>query len=288
METVSVLARLLMLFWFVEGHGHSRCNALRLHRISRRLRPASNEMDRLLLFVRARSNTVQMHRAREGTFGIIVRFSSFVPFLTSFFVFLHDEPHISGPLSPHYLSLSLSLSLPLVPFMLSLPLLLSVLAAVTTVTSFSPSPSSPVLPPSFSLAAQTGSRRSFVAAASAASSFLLLPLSPSLAADDTASLITSLKNSKALLAPLPSELASENWDKTRSVLKGAGVGELWNLGASKNPVGKLAKITDNMALIELSDELQLSLQVSLPELRERFREPPPLPRLRPDSPLSRS
>ena len=48
----------------------------------------------------------------------------------------------------------------------------------------------------------------------------------------------------------------------RFVLKGPGLGELWNLGASKNPIGRLAKLTDDMGLMELSDELQQSLQMS--------------------------
>ena len=77
-----------------------------------------------------------------------------------------------------------------------------------------------------------------------------------------ADIITSLRKTIDALAPLPSKLEAGEYDAVRSVLKGPGVGELWNLGASKNPVGKLAKISDDMSLLELSDELQLSLQMS--------------------------
>ncbi|GMH92079.1 hypothetical protein TrST_g11935 [Triparma strigata] len=77
-----------------------------------------------------------------------------------------------------------------------------------------------------------------------------------------AEIITSLRKTIDALAPLPSKLEAGEYDSVRSVLKGPGVGELWNLGASKNPVGKLAKISDDMSLLELSDELQLSLQMS--------------------------
>jgi len=80
--------------------------------------------------------------------------------------------------------------------------------------------------------------------------------------ESVAQLVASLKAARDLLVPLSGKLQDEQWDAVRSVLKGPGLGELWNLGASKNPINKLAKATDSMELIELSDELQVSLQMA--------------------------
>ena len=75
-------------------------------------------------------------------------------------------------------------------------------------------------------------------------------------------LIMQLKDGRKLLEPLSDKLQAEQWDAVRSVLKGPGLGELWNLGESKNTVAKLAKKTDNMGLMELGNELQISLQMA--------------------------
>mmetsp|Transcript_15470 Transcript_15470/g.31873 ORF Transcript_15470/g.31873 Transcript_15470/m.31873 type:complete len:186 (-) Transcript_15470:27-584(-) len=85
---------------------------------------------------------------------------------------------------------------------------------------------------------------------------------PSLAAENKDELLGALKEGRRLLEPLNDKLADQQWDAVRTVLKGPGLGELWNLGASKNTVGKLAKATDNMGLMELGDELQISLQMA--------------------------
>jgi len=101
------------------------------------------------------------------------------------------------------------------------------------------------------------SRRSFTKASIAAVVFSLTFLpSPSFAAEKD-ELLSQLRNGKELLSPLSDKLANQEWDAVRSVLKGPGLGELWNLGASKNTIGKLAKATDNMGLMELGDELQI-------------------------------
>ncbi|GMI45010.1 hypothetical protein TrCOL_g9324 [Triparma columacea] len=75
-------------------------------------------------------------------------------------------------------------------------------------------------------------------------------------------LIMQLKDGRKLLEPLSDKLQAEQWDAVRSVLKGPGLGELWNLGESKNTIAKLAKKTDNMMLMELGNELQISLQMA--------------------------
>ncbi|GMH99251.1 hypothetical protein TrLO_g3358 [Triparma laevis f. longispina] len=95
--------------------------------------------------------------------------------------------------------------------------------------------------------------------APAAVSFSALP---AFAADSKEDIIVALKKTIEALAPLGDRLEKGEYDGVRSVLKGPGVGELWNLGASKNPIGKLARTVDDMSLLELSDELQLSLQMS--------------------------
>ena len=75
-------------------------------------------------------------------------------------------------------------------------------------------------------------------------------------------LIMQLKDGRKLLEPLSDKLQAEQWDAVRSVLKGPGLGELWNLGESKNTIAKLAKKIDNMELMELGNELQISLQMA--------------------------
>ena len=49
------------------------------------------------------------------------------------------------------------------------------------------------------------------------------------------------------LDPLPALLDEEKWDSVRSVLKPPPVGNLWNLGESKNTLRKLADLRDDVS-----------------------------------------
>ena len=48
----------------------------------------------------------------------------------------------------------------------------------------------------------------------------------------------------------------------RTVLKTPPVNQLWNLGESQNTLVKLAKETGNFDLMEVKDELAISLQMT--------------------------
>ncbi|GMH64500.1 hypothetical protein TrRE_jg6567 [Triparma retinervis] len=104
--------------------------------------------------------------------------------------------------------------------------------------------------------------KSFVDVATTSAVVTTVFPSVSFAADGKDDLLRQLKDGRKLLEPLNDKLQAEQWDSVRSVLKGPGLGELWNLGASKNTIGKLARVTDNMGLMELGDELQISLQMA--------------------------
>eukprot|EP00588_Corethron_pennatum_P011342 CAMPEP_0194267536 /NCGR_PEP_ID=MMETSP0169-20130528/2020_1 /TAXON_ID=218684 /ORGANISM="Corethron pennatum, Strain L29A3" /LENGTH=188 /DNA_ID=CAMNT_0039008405 /DNA_START=138 /DNA_END=704 /DNA_ORIENTATION=- len=104
------------------------------------------------------------------------------------------------------------------------------------------------------------SRRNFLTYVTTAAAFL-----PGVAVakdDDVTAIVADLKRSRELLEPLSAKLEAKEWDSVRSVLKGPGLGELWNLGASKNPIGKFARATGDIDLLELSEELAISLQTS--------------------------
>mmetsp|Transcript_22090 Transcript_22090/g.33727 ORF Transcript_22090/g.33727 Transcript_22090/m.33727 type:complete len:207 (-) Transcript_22090:111-731(-) len=85
--------------------------------------------------------------------------------------------------------------------------------------------------------------------------------SPVNAADSAASLISELETSLDKLATVPELLQAQKWDEARTVLKTPPVNYLWNMGDSSNTLLKLAKATDNFELIELKDELSLSIQM---------------------------
>lgn len=115
---------------------------------------------------------------------------------------------------------------------------------------------------------ESSSRRTFLtdglaAAASLATSAALLPLEPALAAAESRdSLVAELDDSLAKIQSIPSLVESAEWDKVRTVLKTPPVNELWNLGESKNTLTKLAKETGAFELMELKDELAISLQMT--------------------------
>ena len=75
-------------------------------------------------------------------------------------------------------------------------------------------------------------------------------------------MLADLANAKEALLPLPALLEEEKWDAVRSVLKTPPVGNLWNLGESKNPARKLADLRDDVELFELVDEIAGALQLA--------------------------
>ena len=77
----------------------------------------------------------------------------------------------------------------------------------------------------------------------------------------TAALLTDLQTSLTKITQLPTELQNANWDTARTILKTPPVNQLWNLGESSNTIVKLAKETGEMELLELKDDLAISLQM---------------------------
>lgn len=110
------------------------------------------------------------------------------------------------------------------------------------------------------------SRRTFlstvIAATAVSSSFAILPIQSAYAAADSKdALIADLQTSLTKIETIPSLVDSAEWDKIRTVLKTTPVVELWNLGESKNTLVKLAKETGEFDLMEMKDELAISLQM---------------------------
>ena len=111
------------------------------------------------------------------------------------------------------------------------------------------------------------SRRTFlsttIAATAVSSSFATLPIQSAYAAADSKdALIADLQTSLTKIETIPSLVDSAEWDKIRTVLKTTPVVELWNLGESKNTLVKLAKETGEFDLMEMKDELAISLQMT--------------------------
>ena len=105
------------------------------------------------------------------------------------------------------------------------------------------------------------SRRSVLTAAAAA------PLAASTsalagAAPQEDDLLKELAAVREALKPLPGLLDEEKWDAVRSVLKTPPVGNLWNLGESKNTLRKLADLRDDIELFELADDVAGALQLA--------------------------
>jgi hypothetical protein len=86
-------------------------------------------------------------------------------------------------------------------------------------------------------------------------------INPSAANAATKDLVNDLVSSKERLAPIPGLLEQGEWDKVRTILKTPPVNQLWNLGDSKNTLVQLAKDTGEFELLELKDELAISLQI---------------------------
>jgi len=103
-------------------------------------------------------------------------------------------------------------------------------------------------------------RRSFVSTLVATSIAITSTPLPAFASEkDT--LITNLSDSLTAIKAIPSLVDAAEWDKIRTVLKSPPVNELWNLGESKNTLVKLAKETGEFELLEMKDELAISLQM---------------------------
>eukprot|EP00984_Skeletonema_dohrnii_P014580 scaffold6143_cov147-Skeletonema_dohrnii-CCMP3373.AAC.13 len=110
----------------------------------------------------------------------------------------------------------------------------------------------------------SSSRRSVLSKiiAAASSTTLLLPLQSAHAASATTPYITDLQTSLTKISEIPPLLQNAEWDKVRTILKTPPVNSLWNLGESSNTIVKLAKETGEFDLLELKDELAISLQMT--------------------------
>ena len=106
---------------------------------------------------------------------------------------------------------------------------------------------------------QLTSRRSFLSTM-ATLPIITTALQPAYA--DEKSLMNDLTTSLDKISTIPALLKEAEWDKVRTVLKTPPVNSLWNLGESSNPLQKLALATDNIELLELKDELSISLQMT--------------------------
>lgn len=82
--------------------------------------------------------------------------------------------------------------------------------------------------------------------------------SSSSSADD---FVNDLKTSKSKLEAIPQLLDQNEWDKVRTILKTPPVNLLWNLGDAKNPLVQYAKESGDFELLEMKDELSVTLQM---------------------------
>lgn len=107
------------------------------------------------------------------------------------------------------------------------------------------------------------SRRQVLIGSAGCMASLLLSTCAANAATSTSaeSLIADLQLSLDKLKPVPSLLEKQEWDAVRTILKTPPVNQLWNLGDAKNTLMQLAKATDEFELIDIKDELSLSLQM---------------------------
>jgi hypothetical protein len=91
--------------------------------------------------------------------------------------------------------------------------------------------------------------------------FCASPLVASASQSVKADMIAELQTSRDKLAPIPQLLEEKEWEKVRNILKTPPVNKLWNLGESQNTLFNLAKDSGDIELLELKDELSLSLQM---------------------------
>jgi len=109
----------------------------------------------------------------------------------------------------------------------------------------------------------TVQRRDFLSSAWAGAALAALIADPSaaIAAGKQDTLLADLRASKEKMISIPDLLQNKQWDSVRTILKTPPVNSLWNLGESQNTLVKLAKETDEFGLLELKDELAISLQM---------------------------
>jgi len=108
------------------------------------------------------------------------------------------------------------------------------------------------------------SRRHFMVATMAATAMttLMVPTTAWAAPGGQAqALLADLEASRLKLDGVPKLLQNQEWDAVRSILKTPPVNYLWNMGDSRNPVLALAKATETFELVELKDEIAISLQM---------------------------
>mmetsp|Transcript_64483 Transcript_64483/g.127369 ORF Transcript_64483/g.127369 Transcript_64483/m.127369 type:complete len:175 (-) Transcript_64483:306-830(-) len=105
-------------------------------------------------------------------------------------------------------------------------------------------------------------RRAVLCSPLALAPLVFVPSVAVAAAPTEESLISELRSVKTALLPLPALLEEEKWDAVRSVLKVPPVGNLWNLGDSKNTLRKLADMRDDVELFELADDVSSALQLA--------------------------
>lgn len=135
-------------------------------------------------------------------------------------------------------------------------------ATVASVNAFTTSTKQQPRIQTTSLHETSNSRREFFSTVAIASAAIQSPLQPAHAADTKDSLISDLTASLKQIETIPSLIDAAEWDKVRTVLKTPPVAELWNLGESRNTLVKLAKETGEFDLMEMKDELAISLQMT--------------------------
>ncbi|KAL7502079.1 hypothetical protein ACHAWX_000450 [Stephanocyclus meneghinianus] len=115
-----------------------------------------------------------------------------------------------------------------------------------------------------SIYSEQSSRRSFLSTITTASvtSAFTTPTQQACAATTKEELIADLTTSLEKISNIPALLESAQWDKARTILKTPPVNNLWNLGESQNTLVKLAKETGEFDLLEIKDELAISLQMT--------------------------
>lgn len=111
----------------------------------------------------------------------------------------------------------------------------------------------------------TSNRRAFFSTLStlapAAALATLSPSSAAAAASSKDALLSDLQESLKKLEPVPDLLQKSEWESVRKILKTPPVNQLWNLGDSQNILVRLAKETGEYELLEVKDEVSISLQM---------------------------
>ena len=113
---------------------------------------------------------------------------------------------------------------------------------------------------SLKMANRTTGRRSFLIQTSTLpiGAFVFPRNANAISKDD---FINDLKTSKTKLAGIPELLDQNEWDKVRTILKTPPINFLWNLGDAKNPLVQYAKESGDFELLEMKDELSVTLQM---------------------------